>query len=234
MPYCAEYCLEMPDDFPTNELVAFMSAARGVLLDPSAGPEWSEFGGASNLIGWRFRASSEHWGTYKRSWQEYGSNVNHEGIYERDRALFGMFSSGVACIESTIYALAALSSHPRVLSLKFGPREQRACSPKQLLAWIAPLKSCAALTTRLSSICTSSEWQLWVDLRNRMSHRSNLPRITFGAVGGDPPPAKALHFAATTSTPVVEGELESFDALHYWLTQSLRDLLLEGVKLCPA
>lgn len=235
MRYCAEYCIEVPDDFPVEELTTFMAAARRVLLAPLApqGPEWVEFAGASNLIGWRYRASSEEWHYYKHSWQTHGAAVDHECLYRRERALFGMFTAGVSCIESTSYALAALSSHPRVGRIPFGATEQRYCSPKKLLEWLSPLPTAAALTQALSDLCVSAEWKLWVDLRNRMSHRSNLPRFIFGAIGAAPPPVKPLQFAATSSTPVVKGDLESFDALHTWLTDSLRKLLIEGSNLCP-
>ena len=232
MRYCAEYCIEVPDDFPVGELIVFMAAARGVLLHPAKGPEWSEFAGASNLIGWRYRASTEEWQYYKHSWQTHGEAVDHESLYRRERALFGMFTAGVSCIESTAYALAALSTHPRIGPISFGTAEQKSCSPKNLLDWLSPLPKAAALTQALSRLCASAEWKLWLDLRNRMSHRSNLPRIVFGAVGAEPPPAKALHFAATSSTPIVEGDLESFDALHTWLTRSLTELLIEGSNLC--
>lgn len=223
----------MPDDFPINELTVFMAAARRVLLQPRESHEWKEFAGATNLIGWRYRASSEDWLYYKTSWQIKGVAVDHEEIYRRERALFGMFSSGVACIESTAYALAALASHSRIASIPFGPNEQRKCSPKKLQDWLLPTPNAAALIGTLSNLCSSAEWKLWVDLRNRMTHRSNLPRIVFATVGGQLPPPKALHFAATSSTPIVEGDLESFDALHSWLTNSLSRLLVEGENLCP-
>lgn len=234
MRYCAEYCIDLPDNFPINELTAFMAAARKVLLSPVKGPEWGEFAGASNLIGWRYRSSSENWLYYKQSWQTEGAAVNHESLYRRERALFGMFSAGVSCIESAAYSLAALASHPSVLAMAFGQDQQRACSPKNLLRWINSMPKAAALSRALSELCSSAEWQLWVALRNRMSHRSNLPVIVRGAVGSEPPPAKALHFAATSSTPGVEGDLETFEALHIWLTHSLTELFVAGTCLCEA
>lgn len=233
MRTCAEYCIDMPDDFPVEELNAFMAAARRVLLIPKKGPEWSEFAGASNLIGWRYRASSEYRLAYKESWTTEGVTVDHEGAYRRERALFGMFSSGVASLESVTYALAALSSHPRVLAMPFGAQEQRFCSPTRLSKWLAPLPTATSMAAALTGIATSSEWKLWVDLRNRMTHRSDLPRVVFGAVGGTPPPAKALHFASTSSTPIFEGDLNTLDALHEWLSSSIATLLNEGAKLCP-
>lgn len=232
MRYCAEYCIEVPDDFPVEELTAFRAAARLVLLHPSKGSEWAEFAGASNLIGWRYRASYEGWLYYKESWQAHGAAVDHESIYRRERALFGMFTAGVSCIESATYALAALSSHHSIGAFAFGTAEQRNCSPKKLIDWLSPLPNAAALVQALSRLCASAEWKLWVDLRNRMSHRSNLPQITIGAGGTKPPPAKPLHFAATSSTPTIAGDLESFDTLHTWLTHSLTELLIEGRNLC--
>jgi hypothetical protein len=231
MTYCTEYCLEMPDDFPVEVLIQFIAAARRVLLKPNKSPAWQEFAGASNLIGWRFRASSEDWQTYKRSLATIGDAADHEELYRRERALFGMFASGVACIESTAYAIAALASHPAVLSLTFGPNEQRACSPRKLAKWLKPYSPASSLTAVLTELVTSSEWPLWVDLRNRMTHRSNLPRMIFCSVGAPQPITKPLNFAATSSTPRVEAEVSEFDALHVWLARALRQLLVEGRNL---
>ena len=61
-----------------------------------------------------------------------------------------------------------------------------------------------------------------------MTHRTNLPRVTQGAMGSAPPPAKAIHFAATSSTDGIEAELSDFDELHTWLAESVRELLREG------
>lgn len=62
--------LDLPDDFPAHNYSEFMAAARAVLL-PNKVEAWKEFAGASNLIGWRFRASSEDMKTYIASWQQY-------------------------------------------------------------------------------------------------------------------------------------------------------------------
>jgi hypothetical protein len=231
MSYCAEYCLEMPDDFPVDELTQFMATARRVLLSPVKSPAWQEFAGASNLIGWRFRASSEDWLAYKKSLATFGDSASHNELFQRERALFGMFSAGVSCIESTTYSLAALASHPDVLSLPFGPVEQRACSPRNLADWLAPHAAASQLVGVLTSLVTSREWLQWVALRNRMTHRSNLPRIIVASVGAPPPPTKPLNFAPTSSTPRVEAETSDFDSLHNWLAKVLSDLLRQGRQL---
>lgn len=229
MVYCAEYCLEMPDDFPADELIQFMTSARQVLINPDVSPAWKEFGGASNLIGWRFRATSEYWSSFKAA-----SENNHDEVYQKECALFGMFTAGVSCIESTTYALAALASHTNVLSLKFGPDEQRICSPNNLIKWLKPHATGKGLYGVLAELLTSSEWRTWVDLRNRMMHRSNLPRISSIYSGSMPPATKPINFAPTSSTPLVEAEFSDFDALHIWLAETLRKLLIQGHLLANA
>jgi hypothetical protein len=221
----------MPDDFPVDELTKFMAVARRVLLEPDMSAAWKEFAGASNLIGWRFRGSSDYWLEYKQSLVASSDSGGHEEQFRRERALFGMFSAGVSCIESTTYALAALASHPRVLSLSFGPGEQRACSPRKLADWLAPYAAARQLTVVLNGLLVSTEWSLWVDLRNRMTHRSNLPRMIFASAGAPAPVVAPINFAQTSSTRRVEAEISDFDALHKWLARSLGSLLAEGRQL---
>ena len=202
MTFCSEYCIEMPDDFPVAELTAFMTEARRVLIqgrDTSAA--WNEFGGASNLIGWRYRASSDAWRAHRLSIKNDGGGRNHEDVYEQELSLFVMFSAGVACIDSTIYALAAAASHPQVCSIPFGPKEQRACNPAQLLKWLTQHPGAAELVAALQRLLKAQEWALWIELRNRMTHRSNLPRRLFASVGGPPPQVKPLNYGPTSSTP---------------------------------
>jgi hypothetical protein len=83
MIYCQEYCIDVPDHFPVSELTRYMASARGVLLKPTQSAVWAEFAGASNLIGWRFRASWEDWCTFKQSQSEFGDSGSHEEVYRR-------------------------------------------------------------------------------------------------------------------------------------------------------
>ena len=209
-----------------------MAQARRVLLaEGKSSPAWQEFGGASNLIGWRFRASSEAWIEHRQSIEIHGGGKTHDDLYAQERSLFMMFSAGVACVESTIYALAAASSHPSVLSIAFGVKEQRACSPKQLLTWLTPHAKSAKIVDGLKRLLTEPEWALWIDLRNRMTHRSNLPRRHFAYSGDIPPSVKPINYAPTSSTPEVQADLMEFDALHRWLADILRVLLVGGTAM---
>ena len=225
-----EYCIDLPDDFPESELTQYMAFARKVLLEPQKSATWAEFAGASNLIAWRYRASYEDWRFYKDSLAKH-SNPDHEELYRRERSLFGMFASGVSCVESTVYSLAALASHPSLLAIPFGATEQRRCGPAALRGWVAPYATAAPLMATLDHLLSANEWNIWVDLRNRMTHRSNLPRIIVASVGAPPPPSKPINFAATSSTPAVQADPADFDALHQWLASMLASLLTSGTTL---
>ena len=220
--------ISLPEDFPDKQFSYFMESSKSVLLSNSDN-SWKEFAGASNLIGWRFRTCYEDMDSYIQSWEEQGENVSFEELYMRERFLFGMFSCGVSCIESTCYAVFALASHHSIYNLPFGENEQRRCNPKSLEEALKRFDTAETIVDELNSMLRSNEWKLWVNLRNRMTHRSNIPRITRGAVGGSPPPAKALQFAATSSTPEIEADKDHLVNLFKWLSQSLSKLLAGGV-----
>ena len=192
---------------------------------------WKEFGGASNLIGWRYRASFDAWQEHRESIRAHGGGRNHEDVYQQERSLFLMFSAGVSCIESTAYALAAAASDESVCGIAFTTKEQRACTPSRLLTWLTPHLKATSLVTALQALTVAKEWELWVDLRNRMTHRSNLPRRIFASAGAPPPQVNPLNYAPTSSTPEVDANLADWDDLHQWLAQQLRRLLLSGTAL---
>jgi hypothetical protein len=235
MPYCAELCLELPDDFPAIEFIEFMAEARRVLIPGgNTSPAWKEFGGATNLIGWRYRTSFDAWREHRAAVEAHPGGRNHEDIYAQERSLFIMFTAGVSCIESTTYALAAAASDPLICGIAFREREQRACSPSRLSTWLAPHHKAAELVAVLNSLVSAPEWELWVDLRNRMTHRSNLPRRHFLSVGAPAPKVNPLNYASTSSSPEVDAGLGDWDELHRWMAQKLKELLVSGAGLLRA
>ncbi len=230
MPYLEILCLNMPEEFPADEYISFMVEARRVMIpDKQTVPAWKEFAGASNLIGWRYRASADAWREHRES-LENGTN-NHEDLYSQEQSLFMMFVAGVSCIESTCYAMAAAASHPQVCALEFNVEQQRQCSPGSLRIWLEPHVKAAQLVGTLSAIVVSQEWRFWLNLRNRMAHRSNLPRWHYASVGGPPPQVNPLRYASTSSTPEIDADFNDWDALHKWLAHQLRELLIGGMSL---
>ena len=222
--------IDLPDAFPAEEYSEFMTAARRVLLPGKTDP-WKEFGGATNLIAWRFRSCHEYLGAYAESWNKFRADVSFDEIYQRERALFGMFTCGVSCVESACYAFYALASHPSALGIRFGRIERYDSGPKALQTAIISYPRAKALVSALDKLMNADEWTEWTKLRNRMFHRSNLPRVIQGNVGGPAPAAKALQFAATSSTSALDADVSHLYDLFKWLSDSLKCLLTGASKL---
>lgn len=82
----------------------------------------------------------------------------------------------------------------------------------------------------LDELSRSTEWKLWSDLRNRMAHRAALPRVIYGTMGGTLPPARAINFAETSSTPAFVADTAGLEHLLDWLAQTLRLTLVSTRK----
>jgi hypothetical protein len=255
MAFCKEMAIELPDSFPINSLTAFkatgirilppfLSEGGSIEADESsfialiASSTLSEFLGATNLIAWRYRACAEYCDTYISSWQTFGPMPNsHEEGYQRQRALFGMFVSGVSCIESACYAIYAIASSPKVLWLPFAIEQQKNAGPRHLygaLKAYAASANAAQLVQALRLIKESDEWKRWIELRNRMAHRTNIPHYSRASVfAGDPKaaPDVAVQFAQTSSTRPMEADDKTIASLFSWLRPTLESLLEGGRRL---
>lgn len=230
MPFSEILQLYVPSLFPLEAFEEFAKSVRAVSADNSQARR--EFGGASNIIGWRFRACVEDKEGYMASWRQYGPDVSFDAIYLRERLLFGTFVSGVSCVEATIYACYALASAPSVFGLEFGEETRRYKSgARHLLDQLKSINESLRLVSTLHQLLASDQWKLWKDFRNTMTHRSNLPRIIHAAIGGPLPPSNPLEFAAAWSSKALCGDEAAFDELLYWLSGSLEQLFQGGTQL---
>jgi hypothetical protein len=230
MTFCDVLQLELPDSFPNDEFGSFVNAVRTV-TEPKSDSR-KEFNGASNLIGWRYRASFVYKESYIESWRKSGANVSFEQIYTREKDCFGMFVCGVSCIESAAYACYALASTESILGLPFDENIRRYRStPKSLLEKLTKTIPEHSLTKNLKAGLESDEWRVFTTFRNTMTHRSNIPRIIYGAVGSAPPPEKIMEFAETWSTKALSADEGEFEKLFLWLTAFLRNILNSGEEL---
>jgi hypothetical protein len=230
VPFSEVLQLHMPSLFPLKAFEEFVNSVRGVALPGSEARR--EFGGASNLIGWRFRACVEDKEGYMASWRQYGADVSFDVIYIRERHLFATFVSGLSCIEAAVYACYALASHPNVFGLPFDEKiRQFGSGPRQLKEKLQAINPSIALVSVLEELVASDQWSLWKNFRNTMTHRSNLPRIVYAAIGGPLPPENPLEFAATWSSKALSGDEATFNEMLSWLAGSLERLLLAGAQL---
>ncbi len=230
MPFSNVLQLYIPSLFPLEAFEEFVNTVRTVTASDSEARR--EFNGASNLIGWRFRACVEDKEGYMASWRLYDSDVSFDAIYHRERLLFGIFVSGVSCIEAAVYACYALAIDPNVFNLPFGEKARIYNSkPKSLLKQLKSINQSLVLVSVLQKLIDSKNWKLWKDFRNTMIHRSNLPRNIYGAIGGPLPPTNPFEFVKTWSSEAWSGNEDRFDELIFWLADSLKEILKGGVKL---
>jgi hypothetical protein len=228
MPYVPELCINMPPDFPAREFSAFLDNARKALIEPEGTtPQWKEFGLASNIIAWRYRSAHEALQFLRGRYSTTTGSIDHEDLYERERALFTLFTAGVSCIEACIYAIAAYYS--KVTGFQFEKQEQRACGPNRLRKWIEPFPGMEAIADAIKNIDDSVEWKLWVEVRNRLSHRGNLPGIIY--VGAPLPTVNPILFDETTSTDPIDMGVQDLNAHFDWITNTLLCLMRETVAL---
>jgi hypothetical protein len=223
MTYCDEVAIEMPDSFPCDELTRLRAAARD-LLTPQKPPAWAEFAGASNLIAWRFRSFVE-----SSNDALVAPGATHDEIYRQEQMLFLAACSAVSCVEAMGYATHALASDPQVLGLPFGPDEQRRSNPATVRDLLTRNVANRAVTQPWVELADACEWNLLRDLRIRMFHRSNLPRIVTGTMGGPPPPASPTQYASTSSTPALT--VDEVPTLEPWLADSISSLLSAAIAL---
>lgn len=225
--------LHLPTEFPLAEFEAFVRSARETI--PSGSDARREFNGASNLIGWRFRACVEYRLAYLSSWKLTGASASFDKIYSRERDMYGMFASGVSAIESITYACYSVASDPAVLALPFGEKVRRHRSGPKHLAEALDGRSCGSrLLSALNAMLSSDEWRIWTSYRNTMTHRSNIHRIVYASVGSSPPPSKILQFAGSWSHDPLDGDESAFEALGQWLATTATELLVGGEELARA
>jgi hypothetical protein len=230
MPYFDTLCINMPQTFPTAQFTQFLDKGRQVLIGPNGpSPGWKEFALASNIIGWRYRAAYEALEHLRGRYTTTSGPVDHEDLYQRECALFTLFTAGVSCIEASVYGIAAQTS--TAVGFPFGVKEQRACSPTRLRDWLKPHSAASALATVIQELANSSEWSLWIEVRNRLSHRGNLPGIICAAIGGPLPATNPIVFAETTSTAAIDMGVSELNAHFDWITATLAKLMVEAKAL---
>jgi hypothetical protein len=232
VPFSSPHQLELPDEFPLAEFVRFYEVARSRLVHSSEPRR--EFNGACNLIGWRFRACVEYASEILTSWQVIGVEASFEVQFKRERSLYGMFSCGVASLETTAYACHALLSVLTPPALDFDERARKRSSSKWLRDQLVSELPHARLTEVLRSRLDSEEWDLWVDFRNSMTHRSDIPRTIYASAGAPLPPARLLAFAERWSHNALAGDEAEFRALITWLAEAMRDVMVAATDQLAA
>lgn len=220
MPYIENLCINMPPEFPAVPYAELRKLQQTVLVtDGVQSPQCKEFGLASNALAWRYRAAHEELSSLRGHYSQKNAPVDHEDLYQREKALFNFFTAAVSCIETAIYAVAAYTSN--VLYFDFTAKVQRTCSPSALHGWLKPHAKVEKLALVVGELSKSAEWDFLLEVRNRLSHRGNLPGIIYASVGGPPPEVNPILFDRTTSTDPIDMDFEELNGHFAWITKTL-------------
>ncbi|MEE7624713.1 hypothetical protein V3O24_00950 [Methylobacter sp. Wu8] len=227
------HSINLPSNFPFREMEAFKTAADSILTLEIPGATWQEYAGATNLIGWRFRGCYEDMNKWIDLWN-HCDKASSEEIYLRERALFGFFTAGLSCVETTCYALYALARHLELLDpqLLANKRDKWHSNPSEFNRLLLEQDETLALKARLQVLIASDDYKCLKDRRNRMNHRSDIPINYTLNMGAELPPTEKQDFVRTTSTEAFNLGVSELEAMFNWLATSVRDLLVEGTNLC--
>lgn len=227
MSYCENVCLQMPASFPCAEYTSWRTSVSPIIAAaPADDPSWESLA-ASNLTAWRFRQSCEAWEQIKELVHDKPNGGSHEDQYQMDSHMFTMLTTMISCIESTLYSISAVASLPTVVGYMFDNKTQKKASDANwLLSQLTGHPKASLLVDELTLLIKSTDWKFLLDLRNRVSHRTNLSRVGFATVGGVLPPPIPFHYAATTNTPEIKKSVADFANYHAWFANTLRRLLV--------
>jgi len=206
--------VSMPDLFPVTEYDKYRDQGTRMLLDASA-VDWVEFQSSVEVATWRYRAFHENAEAYKNHYQDLSSIEN---AFMTERFLFGTFVNAVSSIECLSYSGWALLSTPEVLNISFTEAEKRRCSPASFLDRLCAVDNSDGLRLAVQNIHQSSFWKTCIGLRNRMSHRSKIPRHL--SIGEGAPPST---LAGTSSTNAIHVDHIYIDNLIKWLSDSIAE-----------
>jgi hypothetical protein len=214
--FCKSVRLSMPESFPCGQLTTlrWRVTRRFTSRKPQA---WAEFAGASNLIAWRFRSYVESANTLSSM-----PSASPDDIYHQEQTMFLAVCSAVSCIEAIAYATWALASDPLLLDVAFGPEEQRQANPSRVRDMLVKHTTDVEVTQPWIDVNNANEWQLLRELRIRMFHRTNLPRMIRGTSSAPPVPLP-MKFAPTSTTPALG--IDQVAALEPWLANIVSALL---------
>ncbi len=174
-------------------------------------------------VAYRFRAASEYCREFEDLFQAPGGAApGVEVVYRQERALFGFFVSGLACLESFSFALYALGAFykPRKFGLSSG--HLKSITPLDVADRLGRHWPGALVSTQMAALIKDDTFKVWNSIRNVLSHRAVPPRTIW--VGGASRPRAAWrlleHHGLDRDEPL---ELVT-EPRRRWLEERVRDL----------
>jgi hypothetical protein len=174
-------------------------------------------------VAYRFRAATEYQSEFAHSYRAPGGAAPPaDEHYRQERALFGFFVSGLACLESFAFALHAIASHYAASTFGLAEKDLRSVTPEAVTAALQKVWPSAALTTVMSGLVQDTTFQTWKAIRNVLAHRIVPSRAITATIGSKVQSSWRLngHYSQSPNEPL-ENATES---RLIWLSKHIRDL----------
>lgn len=218
--------LEMPDDFPSKPYNEIHQLIQRIERD-SHPHFWDNYGRAWNTLARRFLACSESDEQFRASLKRAGTAPQPEERNIQEKVLFHFFCDGFSAIECLCYALFTMGNHLRSDDFPLQtPRQLKNIYPHTTRQTYEKAFRGEPITRGLTSLCVSTEFVQWKEIRNVLSHRGQPGRLI---IAGDNPEHDAIWHV--WDVPIGE---KTTTTRREWLSDTLRDLLVDTHKFVSA
>lgn len=167
---------ELPPAFPTDQA----ERTHRYLLEqmPADSVARILMGEGFKGVAYRFRAADEYETEFRLSFPGPGGVVPPtDQHYGQEKALFGFFVSGLACLECFSFAIHAIGGFYRSEKFELDPRSLRRITPERLAADLSGAWPASEVATAMQSIVGDEVYRRWKDIRNILSHRAVPARL---------------------------------------------------------
>jgi hypothetical protein len=165
--------LTVPADFPGpghDEVRQLVDAAlKGLGADPRIR---IQFYLGWNAVADRYLSTCEYGEEFANSLDRYGAAPAQPHRHEQERAFFGFVVSGLACLEAAAYSSYALAAASDPGSFPFvRPGNRRGVSIEATRDRLRRTQPGQPLTAALITLCDSTRYAEWGQIRNVLVHR---------------------------------------------------------------
>src|SRR5690349_19281241 len=162
---------ELPPGFPTDQA----ERTYRYLLEQMPADSLSRvlIGEGFKGVAYRFRAAVEYETEFRLSFHAPGGVAPPtDQHYGQERALFGFFVSGLACIESLSFAIHAIGAFYQSKLFGLDAGSLKNISPERLASSLNATWPATEVATTVQSLISDEVLRRWKDIRNILSHRA--------------------------------------------------------------
>lgn len=128
-------------------------------------------------VAYRFRATTEYQSNFEASFTApSGVTPPTDDHYLQERALFGFFVSGLACLECFAFALHAIGAYYKPGTFDVSQKRLMEITPKSVANLLKEAWPNAAVTGAMRSLVDDDMFRKWKSIRNVLGHRAVPPR----------------------------------------------------------